>query len=217
MEQPIGHPPQVDDPVVEPEPSEEGETVAATAAFTPVDGDVDDAFTCTVDYGDGSGAVDGTIDGTTCAGPEHVYAGYGTYTVTVTAEDEDGETGEASTDHVVIFAFEGFFSPIVNDGLNTMKAGAAAPVRFSLTGDQGLEILAAGSPSSRRVACDTSNGVDPVEETVAPGGSSLGYDAAADTYTYVWKTSKGWSGTCRELSVTLIDGTTHTALFQFTK
>jgi hypothetical protein len=209
--------PDVDDPVVEPEPSEEGETVVATAGFTPVDGDVDDAFTCTVDYGDGSGTVDGTIDGTTSTGPDHVYAEYGTYIVTVTVQDEDDETGEASTEHVVVFAFDGFFGPIDNEGLNEMKAGSAAPVNFSLTGDQGLAILAAGSPSSRQVACETSGGVDPVEETVTAGGSSLAYDAGTDTYTYVWKTEKDWSGTCRELSLTLVDGTTHTALFQFTK
>jgi predicted extracellular nuclease len=210
-------PPAVDEPVVEPEPSVEGETVVATASFTPVDGDVDDAFTCAVDYGDGSDPVEGVVDGTTCTGPDHAYADYGTYTVTVTVEDGDGETGEASTDHVVVFAFDGFFGPIGNEGLNRMKAGSAAPVKFSLTGDQGLGILATGSPSSRQVACDASHGVDPVEETVTAGGSSLGYDAGTDTYTYVWKTKKDWSGTCRELSVTLVDGTTHTALFQFTK
>jgi hypothetical protein len=33
----------------------------------------------------------------------------------------------------------------------------------------------------------------------------------------VWKTQKAWSGTCRELLVTLADGTTHSATFVFTK
>jgi hypothetical protein len=29
------------------------------------------------------------------------------------------------------------------------------------------------------------------------GNSGVQYDAASDTYTYVWKTDKGWAGTCR--------------------
>jgi hypothetical protein len=31
---------------------------------------------------------------------------------------------------------------------------------------------------------------------------------------HVWKTSKAWSGSCRELTVALIDGTSHTARFR---
>jgi hypothetical protein len=32
---------------------------------------------------------------------------------------------------------------------------------------------------------------------------------------FVWKTDKAWSGTCRTLRVSLNDGTTHTATFNF--
>lgn len=32
-----------------------------------------------------------------------------------------------------------------------------------------------------------------------------------------WKTSKAWAGTCRELIVTLDDGSTHTAQLTFTR
>ncbi len=54
-----------------------------------------------------------------------------------------------------------------------------------------------------------------IETTVAAGGSSLTYDALADQYVYVWKTEKSWAGTCRQLQVTLNDGTVHTANFKF--
>lgn len=30
---------------------------------------------------------------------------------------------------------------------------------------------------------------------MSAGGSGLTYDAATDTYTYAWKTSKGWANT----------------------
>ncbi len=49
------------------------------------------------------------------------------------------------------------------------------------------------------------------------GYSSLTYDPASDTYTYVWKTDKRWEGTCRQLVVRLDDGTSHRANFKFTR
>jgi hypothetical protein len=47
------------------------------------------------------------------------------------------------------------------------------------------------------------------------GSSGLQYDAASDTYTWVWKTDKSWAGTCRTLTVALNDNTEQTALFTF--
>jgi pimeloyl-ACP methyl ester carboxylesterase len=38
-----------------------------------------------------------------------------------------------------------------------------------------------------------------------------------NAYTYAWKTKKAWAGTCRELVVTLDDGSTHTAQFSLTR
>jgi hypothetical protein len=101
--------------------------------------------------------------------------------------------------------------------VNQTKAGSAIPVKFSLGGDQGLDILADGSPTSHKIDCDATDPVDPVEETVTAGSSGLTYNATTDTYTYVWKTNKGWADTCRELVVTLNDGSTHSANFQFVK
>jgi hypothetical protein len=114
------------------------------------------------------------------------------------------------------YAFEGFFAPVDNPPvLNQMAAGRAVPVKFSLGGDQGLDVLAAGAPSSSRVSCATGATVDVVEQTVTAGSSSLTYDAGTRRYQYVWKTSKEWAGTCRQLTVTLDDGTSHRASFAF--
>lgn len=114
------------------------------------------------------------------------------------------------------FAFEGFFAPIANlPSLNSVRAGQAVPVQFSLGGDQGLSIVAAGYPKSEAIACEGSAEVNGVESTLTAGSSSLGYDAATDTYTYVWKTAKSWAGTCRQLTVKLTDGTEHRANFRF--
>jgi len=56
-----------------------------------------------------------------------------------------------------------------------------------------------------------------VEKTVTSGGSSLSFDATTDQYNYVWKTDKAWAGTCRQLVVKFIEGTTQRANFQFGK
>jgi hypothetical protein len=113
--------------------------------------------------------------------------------------------------------FDWFASP-VNDlpVVNTLKAGAAVPVKFSLGGDRGLGILAAGYPKSATIACDSSAEFDGIETTVTAGSSGLQYDAALDQYTYVWKTDKAWAGTCRQLVLKLSDGTFHRANFKLT-
>ena len=117
--------------------------------------------------------------------------------------------------------FAGFFEPVDNPGsgpryvFNSVKAGSAVPLKFSLAGDQGLDIFSPGFPISRPVTCATAVRTDPIEQTVTAGNSSLSYDAASDTYTYVWKTENKWSGTCRMLTVQLDDGTQHLAYFRF--
>ena len=131
-------------------------------------------------------------------------------------------TSQASTWNIGVsfgpppFDFTGFFEPVNNlPTVNRANAGKAIPVKFSLGGDQGLDILAAGSPSSRKVTCDTSAPLDTIEQTVTAGSSGLHYDADTDVYTYIWKTAKSWKGSCRQLTVTLSDGTSHTAAFRF--
>jgi len=120
---------------------------------------------------------------------------------------------EVTTD--MQFEFKGFFSPVDNlPVVNVAKAGSAVPLKFSLTGYQGMDILAAGSPSSRNVSCDTSAPPDDLELTVTPGSSSLTYDSTTDRYSYVWKTDKSWTG-CRQLVLRLSDGSLHTANFRF--
>jgi hypothetical protein len=116
------------------------------------------------------------------------------------------------------FSYAGFFQPVDNPGiLNSVKAGVAVPVRFSLSGDQGLGVLARGYPVSQKIACDSAAPIDVIEQTVNGGSSSLTFSASAKQYTYVWKTDASWAGTCRALTLKLADGTIHTALFKFKK
>jgi parallel beta-helix repeat protein/predicted outer membrane repeat protein len=113
------------------------------------------------------------------------------------------------------FAFSGFLAPLKNPStVNTVKAGQAVPVNFSLEGNQGLSIFAPGYPKSQPMACVSGAALDEVETTASAGGSALSYNTATGTYTYVWKTDKAWKG-CRQLIVQFSDGTVHTANFEF--
>ena len=141
----------------------------------------------------------------------------GTTTVIATATDAAGNTSTSCSFNVtVLYNFFGFFAPVDNPPIfNEMKAGQAVPVKFSLSGNKGLNIFAAQSPSSVQIACDNAATILPVEETVNAGFSTLSYDATSDRYDYVWKTDGGWKNTCRQLNVILNDGTTHSAKFKF--
>lgn len=141
----------------------------------------------------------------------------GPHTVSCTATDVAGNQTTVEHEYVVAYEFIGFLEPVSNEFLNQVKAGRTVPLKFSLNGDRGLEILASGSPASHEVACLLGKGEAEIEETVTAGSSGLSYDAATDVYTYAWKTEKSWAGSCRRLTLELIDGIARTATFEFTK
>jgi VCBS repeat-containing protein len=159
------------------------------------------------------------VDGSFIYTPAANYAGTDSFAYKV----KDGEvvSHTATVSIAVQYSFAGFFEPVDNPGpgpryiFNSVKAGSAIPVRFSLAGDQGLDIFSPGYPTSRPVKCATAARTDPIQQTVSAGNSSLSYDAASDTYTYVWKTENKWAGTCRVLTVQLDDGAQLLAYFRF--
>ncbi|WP_041230666.1 PxKF domain-containing protein [Deinococcus peraridilitoris] len=142
----------------------------------------------------------------------------GAQQVTCRAADLAGNTAQGNAAYSVIYEFQGFFSPVDNGGtLNRAKAGSAVPVKFSLKGDQGLSILASGSPTAKVINCSSTASTDDVEVTSTAGSSSLSFDSVAGHYVYVWKTDKAWAGQCRQLVVKLADDTVHTANFTFVR
>jgi streptogramin lyase len=116
------------------------------------------------------------------------------------------------------YPFAGFFAPVDNlPTTNAVKAGSAVPLKFSLGGDHGLDIFAAGYPRARLVQCSTGAPIATVEETVTAGASSLAYDETTGRYIYIWKTDRAWAGSCRELEVKLNDGEVYRARFTMGK
>jgi hypothetical protein len=137
-----------------------------------------------------------------------------TYTVTDAFGPSDSETGTFTVRP--LYHFDGFFSPVDNlPTFNVVKAGSSIPVRFSLGGDFGLDVLAADSPWSGRIPTDPSGPLDNIEETATAGSSGLSYASGNGHYTYVWKTNKSWAGTSRQLVVKFKDGTRGVANFTF--
>jgi hypothetical protein len=112
-------------------------------------------------------------------------------------------------------------------GVTTVKceaiddSGNKATAEFDVTvtgagGSLGLGIMAPGSPSFFYGSVPPATPVDDIEVTTTstPG---LTYDALANQYVYVWKTSKEWANKAGTLKVQLADGSQHTAMFNFTK
>jgi CSLREA domain-containing protein len=149
-----------------------------------------------------------------CGAPDTASVGF--KSVSCAATDLAGNTNSAAANYQVIYNFAGFFQPIANlPVINQATAGQAIPVKFSLSGNQGLNIFASGYPASGTIPCDANEPGSTVEEISTPGSSGLSYSAGSDQYNYVWKTEKAWKGTCRLLIVRFIDGTEHYAKFRF--
>jgi hypothetical protein len=137
--------------------------------------------------------------------------------VDVTVTTPSGTSATSGADQFTYtYPFTGYQAPVDNPpAFNQVNRGQAIPVQFSLGGDYGLSIIAPGYPTATQVNCTTGAPVNTATLTDTAGGSGLQFDPAAGTYTYVWKTSKSWAGTCQQFDLQLNDGTDHTANFQF--
>jgi hypothetical protein len=187
-----------------------------------------DGRSVTVDAGSSSDA-DGVVtdflwefgDGTTATGRRvtHRYDTAGDYRITLAVKDDSGHEAFAAIEGAITiprYEFSGFQAPVsAQPALNTARAGRRIPIKFGLGGDHGLDILPAGSPSSARIDCQAATTLSEVEGTTTAGDSTLSYDAESGTYTYVWKTSTAWAGTCRRFTLALDDGSQYAADFLF--
>jgi hypothetical protein len=146
----------------------------------------------------------------------------GDYTVRANFGGNNNYT-PAYTDRTITitYNFSGFFRPVDNAStgiLNRVKAGSSMPVKFSLNGYWGLNVLAAGYP--RVVTINCTGVIEPIADTELETGTAnngLVYDATADQYNYVWKTTASMANSCRQFQLRLTDGTEQIANFQFTK
>jgi len=135
-----------------------------------------------------------------------------TITVRVRATDGHDQFADDTATIRVIWDFGGFQPPSNPNGVTVIKAGGSQPIKFSLSGNQGMAVLA-GDPSFQRRDCST--GATIGSPIVATAAEPFAYDAATDTYKFVWRTRKAWSGWCGTLSVALADGQSYTLAVTF--
>jgi dipeptidyl aminopeptidase/acylaminoacyl peptidase len=151
-----------------------------------------------------------SCSGTVASGAAIDTSTVGDHTLTVTARKAGHNTTTVSRGYTVIYDFSGFSPPVAAfPTVNTWKAGGSVPLKFSLHGNRGVDIFAATSPAW--TACDASTAGAPA------ASGTLSYNVSIDRYTFLAGADKSWTGTCRDLIVTLRDGTAHRARFVFEK
>ena len=184
-------------------------TAPADGAVIPLDKVTTAKFKCV----DNQSGID-TCIGTVADGANLDTSTIGTHALTVTGTDKAGNVTTVTRHYTVAYTFNGFFSPISNESdssLNLVHAGDLIKIGFGLNGDQGPT---PGTVTSTTVACPSWT-----PHTVSAGGqgttAGFSFGASSGHYTYGWQTQAAWAGTCRQLKLTLNDGTTHTAVFMF--
>jgi hypothetical protein len=136
----------------------------------------------------------------------------GTKLFTAVATDNTGNTTTVSHTYRVVYDFAGF-DGVFKKHRTTAKAGQKIDAEFTLGGNQGPSVLAAGSPTSRTIPCSGPGAPGP--EQSATG--TLTFAKKGSSYTYHWSTVKSWEGTCRQFLLHLVDGTTQTFDVSFVK
>jgi len=94
--------------------------------------------------------------------------------------------------------------------LNTVEAGKVVTMSFSLAGNQGMGIIATGYPQSRPSRVPRLR--LPAHQVLSRARCTTGR-RIWHSYYEQWTSSKVWSGTCRQVTLRLTDGTDHIAYF----
>ena len=135
-------------------------------------------------------------------------------TVTLHLVDGDPFDADGSVNGVIVdpgfassgYHFVGFGAPIDNVNANTVRAGQTIPVRWRLTDASGAPV---SDPAS--IVSLTSQPCKGGDEVKVSPVSSVG----KGNWQALWKTDKAYKNQCRVLTLTLNDGTSHTASFVF--
>jgi hypothetical protein len=159
-------------------------------------------------------AVDTSVD-VTCVPPSGSTFAPGTTTVNCSATDDSGNQATGSFTVTVNFGWNGFFAPVDNGILNTIKGGQSVPLKWSIPNGSGgwiSSLSVVKSVMQASITCANTLPTDDIE-TPTSGATSLRYDTTANQYIYNWQSPKA-AGNCYRITVTLTDNSTHVALFK---
>ena len=144
----------------------------------------------------------------------------GSKTFTVTATDGAGNTATTTVGYEVRSPqsdFNGFRWPVDDfPAVNRWIAGEVVPVRFSLGGYRGLDVLAPGYPQVAEVDCGA--GEEPTSGRPARSvWWQKGLRFKHRSYVFMWRTERDWTRGCRQFVIKLKDGSVHRAEFRFVR
>ena len=191
---------------------------------TPVDGasyavgeDVLADYDCS-DEPNGSGVASCTGDVADGAALDTSTPGPRTFTVTTT--DVAGNSASTTVAYEVVAEpddFRGFRRPVEDfPAINRWIAGEAVPVRFSLGGYRGMDVLAPGYPQVAEVECGA--GEEPTSGRPARSvWWQKGLRYKHRSYIFMWRTDRDWTRGCRQFLIQLKDGSIHRAEFKFVR
>jgi CSLREA domain-containing protein len=156
------------------------------------------------------------VASSSCATPNT--ATVGSKSVSCSATDNAGNPATASAAYSVAYRFVGFSDPVVGGGaLNTVKAGQNVPLKWRLLDAAGAPVtsLTSATVTAANLACAAGTTAGALA-AAATGGSAL-QNLGGGYYQFNWATPKAYANSCKTMQLNLGEGTTHNALFRFTK
>ena len=142
----------------------------------------------------------------------------GSKSVSCSATDNAGNSATAGAAYLVAYRFIGFSGNVLGGGaLNLAKAGQNIPLKWRLLDAAGAPVtnLASATVAVANLACAAGTTADALA-AAATGGSGL-QNLGGGYYQFNWATPKTYANSCKTMQLNLGEGTTHNALFRFTK
>jgi hypothetical protein len=227
-------------------PDPDGVTITAGPGSGTVNMSVCGGFTVLVDAGSSAVVTCGSVTTRVISGTAHIVLGNGLTVVNIPADgiakvatsaaggysvanlgataltiavDGTSSTLAAGTQSSLqTWHFVGFSQPVDNGGvLNRMKAGQTVPIRWRLldAANHPVANLATAKLSVADLSCAAIPTADQVEELSA-GASGL-LNLGNGNYQLNWTSPKAYANSCKTLRLSVGDGVTHNAAFNFVK
>ena len=174
-----------------------GQTLAFAGSFADPDAN---AWSATVDYGDGSAVQPLNLKADKTFNFSHAYANFGGYPLTVTVTDSDGGVGTGTSIVTVNYASAGFLAPLSQNMYFAL--GRTIPIKFQLTDASGS--LVTGMSAVQSISVTGPEG----RITPPPAAGSTGWRNDGAQYIYNWQTAKTLAQGPYVIVVTLADGST---------
>lgn len=171
------------------------------------------ALTASYSCADTGGSLLASCTGTVPDGAPLDTSTVGMRTFQVTAVDGAGNQSTAYATYTVVYPLTGFASLAAPPKVNLVEAGKVVPLVFSIGGYDGLGVVS--GITSTTVTCPAKARTAEVDDYLSAKAPALSYKASSQRYTAAWATEKRAKG-CREVRLTLVDGSSLAALVRFT-